>query len=153
MLLFCIDNCGWWTLILILHNSTVGHVDADNTEQVEPVQDNDEHVDVPMAGKNTHLYCFFKWITRIYKNINIVMKYFDIIAEIHCPLSEVQPCEQSSRETKDQIPEDVTLTKYLKRRKVKRKWPNKFWVILIYNKKIYLFFSSISWMISKWMVY
>ena len=37
MLLFCIDNCRWWTLILILHNSTAEHVDAGNTEQVEPV--------------------------------------------------------------------------------------------------------------------
>ena len=32
MLLFCIDNCRWWTLILILHNSTTEHVDAYNTE-------------------------------------------------------------------------------------------------------------------------
>ena len=54
MLLFCIDNCRWWTLILILHNSTAEHVDADNMEQVGPVRDNVEHVDVPMAGKNTH---------------------------------------------------------------------------------------------------
>ena len=28
--------------------------DADNTEQVGPVQDNVEHVDVPMEGKKTH---------------------------------------------------------------------------------------------------
>ena len=49
------------------------------------------------------------------------MKDFDIIAEIHRPSPEVQPCKHSSRETEDQIPEDVTLTKYLKRRKVKRK--------------------------------
>ena len=54
MLLFYIDNCRWWTLILILHNSTTEHVNADNTEKVELVQDNDEHVDVPMAGKKTH---------------------------------------------------------------------------------------------------
>ena len=54
MLLFCIDNCKWWTLIVILHNSTAEHVDADNTEQVELVQDNDENVDVPMAGKKKH---------------------------------------------------------------------------------------------------
>ena len=47
------------------------------------------------------------------------MKYFDITTEIHHPSSEVQPCEQTSRETEDQIPKDVTLTKYLKRRKVK----------------------------------
>ena len=49
------------------------------------------------------------------------MKDFDIIAEIHRPSSEVQPCEQTSRDINDQIPEDVTLTKYLKRRKVKGK--------------------------------
>ena len=49
------------------------------------------------------------------------MKYFDIIARIHHPLPEVQPCDQTSRDTNDQIPEDVTLTKYLKRIKVKRK--------------------------------
>ena len=54
MLLFCIDNCRWWILILILYNSTEEHVDANNTERVEPVQDNDEHADVPLAGKKTH---------------------------------------------------------------------------------------------------
>ena len=47
VLLYCIDNCIWWTLILILHNSTTEHV-------VGPVRDNVEHVDVHMAGKNTH---------------------------------------------------------------------------------------------------
>ena len=45
------------------------------------------------------------------------MKDFDIITEIHLPSPQVEP----SRETEDQILEDVTLTKYLKRRKVKRK--------------------------------
>ena len=74
------------------------------------------------------------------------MKYFDIITEIHRPSLKVQPCEKSSRETEDQILEDVTLTKYLKKIKVKRKWLYKFWVILIYNKKIYMVFSSVSWM-------
>ena len=49
------------------------------------------------------------------------MKDFDIIAEIHRPSLEVQPSEQTSRDTNDRIPKDVTLTKYLKRRKVKRK--------------------------------
>ena len=49
------------------------------------------------------------------------MKYFDIIVEIHRPSPEVQPCKQTSRDTDDQIPKDVTLTKYLKRIKVKRK--------------------------------
>ena len=49
------------------------------------------------------------------------MKDFDIIAEIHCPSPEVQTCEQTTRDTNDQILENVTLTKYLKRRKVKRK--------------------------------
>ena len=32
MLLFCIDNCICWTLIIILYNSTAEHVDAGNTE-------------------------------------------------------------------------------------------------------------------------
>ena len=73
------------------------------------------------------------------------MKYFDIIAKIHRPSPEVQPYKQTSRETNDQIPEDVTLNKYLKRIKVKRKWLNKFWVILIYKKK-FMVFSSVSWM-------
>ena len=54
------------------------------------------------------------------------MKDFDMIAEIHRPSPEVQPCKHSSRETEDQIPEDVTLTKYLKRIKLKRKSLNKF---------------------------
>ena len=49
------------------------------------------------------------------------MKDFDIALEIHCPSPEVQTCEQTSRDTDDQILEDVILTKYLKRRKVKRK--------------------------------
>ena len=49
------------------------------------------------------------------------MKDFDIIAEIHRPSLEVQPSKQTSGDTDDQIPEDVTLTKYLKRRKLKRK--------------------------------
>ena len=49
------------------------------------------------------------------------MKYFDIIAETHYHSPEVQPSEQTSRDIDDRIPEDVTLTKYLKRRKVKRK--------------------------------
>ena len=49
------------------------------------------------------------------------MKYFDIIVEIHHPSLEVQLCEQTSRDTDDQISEYVTLTKYIKRRKVKRK--------------------------------
>ena len=49
------------------------------------------------------------------------MKYFDIIAEIHRPSPEVQPSEQTSRDTDDQIPEDVTLTKCIKRRKIKKK--------------------------------
>ena len=51
------ENCCSYnrTLILILHNSTAEHVDADNTEQVGPAQDNDKHADVPIADKNTHL--------------------------------------------------------------------------------------------------
>ena len=49
------------------------------------------------------------------------MQDFGIIVEIHRPSLEVQPSEHTSRDTDDQIPEDVTLTKYLKRRKVKRK--------------------------------
>ena len=53
-----------------------------------------------------------------YKYINEI---FYIIAEIHRPSPKVQPSEQTSRDTDDQIPKDVTLTKYLNRRKVKRK--------------------------------
>ena len=49
------------------------------------------------------------------------MKHFDIIAKIHIPLPQVQPCEQSTRETNDQILEDALLAKYVKRRKLKRK--------------------------------
>ena len=45
------------------------------------------------------------------------MKDFDIIAEIHRPSAEVQPSEQTGRDTDDQIPEDVTLTKYLREEK------------------------------------
>ena len=75
------------------------------------------------------------------------MKHFDIITEIQRPSPQVQPCEQSSRETDDQILEDALLTKYLKRRKVKRKWLKKFWVILISNNnKNDMVFSAVSWM-------
>ena len=35
-------------------NSTAEHVGANNTEQVEPVQYNDEHANAPLAGKKTH---------------------------------------------------------------------------------------------------
>ena len=49
------------------------------------------------------------------------MKHFDIITKIHRPSLQVQPCEQSSRETEDQIPEDALLANYLKRIKLKRK--------------------------------
>ena len=150
MLLFCIDNCRWWKLIQILHNSNVEHVDVDNTRQVEHVRNNDEHADVPMPGKKKPLLYFFKWITCIYINRNKLMKHYDIIAEIHCPSLQVQPCEQSSRETKDQIPEDALLTNYLKRIKVKWKWLKKFWEILIYNKKNYMVFSYVSW-VNVWM--
>ena len=55
MLLFCIDNCRWWTIILILHNSTAEHVDAGNTEQVEPRQDNDENDAMPTLIKKKPL--------------------------------------------------------------------------------------------------
>ena len=48
------------------------------------------------------------------------MKDFDIITEIHRPSLEVQPSEQTSRDTTDQILEDVTLTKYLKEKKSKK---------------------------------
>ena len=49
------------------------------------------------------------------------MKLFDIIAKIHSPSPQVQPCEQSSREIDEQILEDALLDKYVKRIKVKRK--------------------------------
>ena len=54
------------------------------------------------------------------------MKHFDIIAEIHRPSPQVQPCKQSSREIEDQIPEDAHLNNYLKIGKVKRKRLKKF---------------------------
>ena len=49
------------------------------------------------------------------------MKHFDIIAAILSPSPQVQPGEQSTRETDERIPEDALLAKYVKRRKVKRK--------------------------------
>ena len=54
------------------------------------------------------------------------MKHFHIIAEIHRPLPQVQPCEQSSMEIEDQIPEDALLNNYLKIGKVKSKRLKKF---------------------------
>ena len=49
------------------------------------------------------------------------MQHFHIIAAIPSPSPQVQPCKKSTRETDEQIPEDVLLAKYVKRRKVKRK--------------------------------
>ena len=49
------------------------------------------------------------------------MKQFDNIAAILSPSPQVQPCEQYTRETDEQIPEDALLAKYVKRRKVKKK--------------------------------
>ena len=54
------------------------------------------------------------------------MNHFDIIAEIQSPSLQVQPCDQSTREIDEQIPEDALLAKYVKRRKVKRKCLKKF---------------------------
>ena len=74
------------------------------------------------------------------------MKHFDIIATISSPSPQVQPSEQSTTKTDEQILEDALLAKYVKTRKVKRKWLKKFWVIRIYNNKKLHGFSSISWM-------
>ena len=49
------------------------------------------------------------------------MKHFHIIAAISSPLPQVQPGEQSTRETDQQILEHVLLANYVKRRKVKKK--------------------------------
>ena len=52
MLQFGIDNCRWWTLIVLLHISTAEHVDG-HTIQVELGQKNEEH-DMPTPGKKTY---------------------------------------------------------------------------------------------------
>ena len=49
------------------------------------------------------------------------MKHFDIIAAIPGPSLQVQPGEQSTRETIRKIMEDALLANYVKRRKVKNK--------------------------------
>ena len=49
------------------------------------------------------------------------MKHFHIIATIPSPFPQVQPGEQATRETGQQILEDVLLANYVKRIKVKRK--------------------------------
>ena len=49
------------------------------------------------------------------------MKHFHIIAAIPSTLLQVRPREQSTRETDQQIPEDVLLANYVKRVKVKNK--------------------------------
>ena len=51
MLLFCIDNCRWWTLIVLLHISIAEHVDG-HIVQVEPGQEMEEH-EVATPGKKT----------------------------------------------------------------------------------------------------
>ena len=53
MLQFCIDNCRWWTLIVLLHISNEEHVDG-HTIQVEPRQENEEQ-EVATPGKKTPL--------------------------------------------------------------------------------------------------
>ena len=49
------------------------------------------------------------------------MQHFHIIAAILSPLPQVQPSEQSTRETKKQILEGALLAHFVKRRKVKKK--------------------------------
>ena len=54
------------------------------------------------------------------------MQHFDIIAAIPSPLRQDQCGKQSTRDTEQQIPEDVLLAHYVKRRKVKNKCLKKF---------------------------
>ena len=49
------------------------------------------------------------------------MKHFDNIAAIMSPSLQVQPSEQSTRDTDQEIMEDALLVNYVKRRKVKKK--------------------------------
>ena len=49
------------------------------------------------------------------------MKHFHIIATILSPSPQVQPGEQSTSETDQQISENALLVNYVKRRKVKKK--------------------------------
>ena len=49
------------------------------------------------------------------------MEHFHIIVAILIPSPQLQPCEQSTRETDEKIPKDALLAKYVKRRKIKRK--------------------------------
>ena len=71
------------------------------------------------------------------------MQHFHIIAAIPSPLPQ-DPCgEQSTREIEQQIPEDYLLAHFVKRKKVKNKWLNKFWVILFYNTILCMVFSTI----------
>ena len=49
------------------------------------------------------------------------MKHFHIIATIPSPFPQVKCGEKSTRESDQQIPEDVLLANYVKRRKVKKK--------------------------------
>ena len=50
-----------------------------------------------------------------------LMKQFDNITVIAIPSPQVQLCKQYTTEIDEHILEDVLLTKYVKRRKVKRK--------------------------------
>ena len=49
------------------------------------------------------------------------MKHFHIIAAILSPSPQVQPDEQSTSETDQQILKDALLANYVKRRKLKKK--------------------------------
>ena len=49
------------------------------------------------------------------------MQHFHIIAAIPSPFPQVQPGEQSTRETNQQILEDALLAHFVKKRKVKKK--------------------------------
>ena len=81
------------------------------------------------------------------------MQHFHIIATIPSPLPQDPRGKQSTRDTswqvdeasgtEQQIPKDALLAHFVKRRKVKKKWLNKFWVILFYNTMSCMVFSAI----------
>ena len=81
------------------------------------------------------------------------MQHFHIIVAIMNPFPQNPQGDKSTRETSQQvdeapgterrIPEDVLLVDFVKRRKIKKKWLKKYWVIIFYNIMSCMVFSAI----------
>ena len=86
------------------------------------------------------------------------MQHFHIIVGITKPLPQNSYGKQSTRETsqqvdeapgtKWQIPENVLLVDFVKRRKIRKKWLGKYCVAIFYN----IMSCMVFWLLNEWMV-